>query len=174
MAHIHTNDDEHDLTVSAYIVKIETNAPKVMLHMHKKLKMWLQFGGHVELNENPWQALTHEVLEESGYKMSQLQLLQPPQRFVPQSKGVAWHPQPLAVNTHQIGDTKHFHTDLAYGFVTDQKPQLSPQQGESGTVGLFSIDEISSNSVDLSPATKELVSFVLNDAYQSWDRIRLS
>ncbi len=52
-------------TSSAIIIKNDS----VLLHSHKKIKLWLPPGGHVELNEDPVQALHREVLEETGLKI---------------------------------------------------------------------------------------------------------
>ena len=49
MAHIH---EKIDFTASVYIVRDN----RVLLHMHKKLNMWLPPGGHIELDEDPNQA----------------------------------------------------------------------------------------------------------------------
>ncbi len=38
----------------------------VALHWHEKVKAWLPPGGHIELNEDPVQAVLREVREESG------------------------------------------------------------------------------------------------------------
>jgi ADP-ribose pyrophosphatase YjhB (NUDIX family) len=55
--------DEHadptHLTASAIVVGEEG----VLLHLHKKLGMWLQPGGHIEAGEAPWDAAAREVLE---------------------------------------------------------------------------------------------------------------
>jgi len=49
-------------------VKITEGAePRIILHKHRKLNKLLQFGGHVELDETPWQAVLREIAEESGY-----------------------------------------------------------------------------------------------------------
>mgnify|MGYP001683399595 FL=1 len=78
MPHIHNKPGQHDICVSGYIVKItEGDEPRIILHKHRKLKMLLQFGGHVELDETPWQAVLREIAEESGYDKNQLKLLQP-------------------------------------------------------------------------------------------------
>ncbi len=54
MSHIHTNTGEHDFCASGSIVRLDsTDVPKILLHKHKKLGVFIQFGGHVELNENP-------------------------------------------------------------------------------------------------------------------------
>lgn len=81
MAHIHTNPGEHDLTASAFIVRDDFEEPRLLLHMHKKLHILLQPGGHVELNENPWQAIEHELREETGYTFDELEVLQPKDRL---------------------------------------------------------------------------------------------
>lgn len=39
---------------------------RVLLHRHKKLRLWFPCGGHVEPNELPDEAAVREVLEESG------------------------------------------------------------------------------------------------------------
>ena len=71
MPHIHTLPGEHDATASAYIVRTDLGEPAIMLHRHKKLDTMLQFGGHVELHENPLEAIAHELREESGYDFRQ-------------------------------------------------------------------------------------------------------
>jgi 8-oxo-dGTP diphosphatase len=116
-----------------------------MLHMHKKLKMWLQFGGHVELHENPWQAVTHELAEESGYELSQLQLMQPKNR-IRQTPDSVMHPVAFYDQTHSFpGDPNapnHHHTDRGYVFFTDQAPANAIGQNESTTIRPFSLAEI--------------------------------
>lgn len=53
MPHIHTEPGQHDHTASAYIVRLDEAEPALILHRHKILGQYLQFGGHVELDENP-------------------------------------------------------------------------------------------------------------------------
>ncbi|OGF83350.1 hypothetical protein A3B18_02075 [Candidatus Giovannonibacteria bacterium RIFCSPLOWO2_01_FULL_46_13] len=59
MAHIH---ELIDFVAEAYIV----HDNNILLILHKKLKIWLPIGGHIELNEDPDQALMREIEEESG------------------------------------------------------------------------------------------------------------
>lgn len=59
MGHIH---EKIDFVVGAVIV----HEQKVLMVFHKKLQKWLFVGGHVELDEDPEQALFREVKEECG------------------------------------------------------------------------------------------------------------
>src|SRR4051812_49824476 len=100
MPHIHTEDGQHDPTTSAYIVRTDTPEPTILLHKHRKLGKYLQFGGHIELNENPWAAITHEIAEESGYGIDQLTILQPT-TLLKKVSGVQMHPLPVSYLTHK-------------------------------------------------------------------------
>lgn len=140
MPHIHTKPGEHDHTASAFIIRTDFAEPKVMLHMHKILKKYLQFGGHIELTETPWAAIKHELLEESGYEMSQLKLLQPKLRMKPLTD-VTLHPMPIYQITHQFNDT-HLHTDSAYAFIADQEPKHQLDSNESSDIRLFTRAEL--------------------------------
>ncbi|MBI1833673.1 MAG: NUDIX domain-containing protein [Candidatus Andersenbacteria bacterium] len=62
MAHIH---NLIDFTVAIFIV----HKNKVLLVDHKKLKSWLPIGGHIELHENPEEALIREIKEECGLEV---------------------------------------------------------------------------------------------------------
>ena len=74
MPHLHTGLGEYDHTVSAFIVKVDsTGEPKLLLHHHKKLDVLLQPGGHIELTETPWAAIAHEIKEETGLEVTNIQ-----------------------------------------------------------------------------------------------------
>lgn len=129
MAHIHTEPGQVDHTVTAFIVRIDGDQPRMLFHLHKKYGSLLPAGGHVELDETPWAAMAHEISEETGYQLSQLQVMQPKLR-VTSLDGVINHPQPLRVNTHTAAP-HHYHADIAYLFVTTQAPAQAPAEGES-------------------------------------------
>lgn len=63
MPHIH---EKIDFTVEAFIVYNN----KVLLRMHDKFNQWLSVGGHIELHENPVEAIIREVKEETGLSIS--------------------------------------------------------------------------------------------------------
>ena len=62
MPHIH---ELIDFTITCYIVY----GNKVLLIHHKKLNKWLPIGGHIELDEDPEQALFREIEEECGLEV---------------------------------------------------------------------------------------------------------
>lgn len=110
MPHIHTEPDQHDMTVSAYIIRRENDDWKCLVHFHRKIEKLMQIGGHIELNETPWQSVAHEIEEESGYEIKQLQVLQPTTRRVTEVSNLS-HPVPFSMNTHNVGDD-HYHSDM--------------------------------------------------------------
>lgn len=172
MPHIHTENNQHDLTVTAYIVRVDTPEPKVLLHMHRKLHKLLVVGGHVELDENPWQAIAHELAEESGYELNQLQVLQPQSRIKKMTK-VAQHPYPISMNTHDIPHN-HFHTDIQYAFVASGNPSLGIADGESADLRWLTRSELNNLPSDLIfENTKEVYNFVLDQALATWERVNV-
>ena len=132
MPHIHTETGQHDLTTSAYIVMGGGETAKCLVHFHRKLHTLMQIGGHVELDETPWQAIAHELKEESGYELEQLHVLQPTST-VAQSDNQIVHPVPVSINTHAISGA-HYHTDLCYAFVAEAPPRGKQAAGESDDV----------------------------------------
>jgi 8-oxo-dGTP pyrophosphatase MutT (NUDIX family) len=151
MAHIHTDDHQHDLTASAFIIRTDLDEPAVMMHEHKLLKKWLQFGGHVELHEDPWQAVRHEIVEESGYDLDQLELLQPKRRPMEQVPGVRLHPMPFYMLTHPFGNLPHYHTDIGFIFFASGPPRNKVGDGESESLQAFTIAEIDALPDDATP-----------------------
>jgi hypothetical protein len=144
MGHIHTNDGEHDHTASAYIVRTDASfdEPRLMLHRHRKLGVYLQFGGHIELTETPWQAVLHELAEESGYRPNELKLVQPTKRITHLDDAVL-HPVPFCHNTHNFdAEGQHRHSDIGYLFVADRPPLHPVNDGESEDIVLLSGAEL--------------------------------
>lgn len=134
MAHLHTTPGHHDFTISAFILRTDTPEPSVMLHLHRKAGMWLQFGGHIEHDETPWQGLLRELREESGYAASQLKVLQPPDYHITKISGADEHPLPFYFNTHQFMDEPHYHSDLVYAVVASEPPQHDIAPDESAAI----------------------------------------
>lgn len=168
MPHIHTEPNQHDLTVSAYIVRLDTAEPRILLHMHRKHNILLPVGGHVELDENIQQALAHEILEESGYSIEQVKFLQPKSR-IRRLSGVEQHPYPVSINTHRINN-EHLHTDLQYALVVDSEPRHSVAEGESTDLRWLSKSEINNLQQEtILDVNKEICNFIFDEALTQWE-----
>ena len=138
MPHLHTSPGQHDFTVSAFIIRTDGPEPVVILHLHRKIGVLLQFGGHIELDETPWQGLLRELREESGYDPAQLNLLQPSSFYHAQFPGSRQHPLPFYFNTHEFRPGNgHFHSDLTYAAVVTGAPKHSIREGESEAIRAF-------------------------------------
>lgn len=171
MPHIHTEPGQHDLTASAFIIRTDGDEPRAMLHKHRLLDMYLQFGGHVELHENPWQAITHELKEEAGYDLSQLKLLQPKERLQNSATSIL-HPYPAMLQTHPFGDMDHKHTDIGFAFVADQPPRHKPEKGESTEFLLLSATDLKKLKDEQIPKNVRLTFlFILDTCLPKWEQV---
>ena len=175
MAHIHTKPGQHDATASAFVVRTDLGEPVAVLHMHKKLGRYFQFGGHIELHENPWQTIAHELLEESGYELKQLYVLQPNER-INELTGAALHPVPVIFNTHAFGNgLDHFHSDTGFAVIAEEPPKHKPAEGESNVIRLFTRQE-------LLEAPEEIIAknisttflFIMDVCLPNWEQIPAS
>jgi 8-oxo-dGTP pyrophosphatase MutT (NUDIX family) len=54
--------DPHHVTASAFVI----SARGVILHLHRKLNIWVQPGGHIDAGEDPLAAALRETVEETG------------------------------------------------------------------------------------------------------------
>lgn len=133
MPHIH---ELFDFTVSAFI--LHPTERKYCLHYHKKLHSWLQVGGHVELHEDPLEALTHELQEEAGLNPTDYEIIG--SGDLPDIRGSKVLPIPVHFNVHTVVNT-HKHIDMAY-LIQAKTDILQPAVGESQQIGWYSIDEI--------------------------------
>ena len=173
MGHIHTKPGEHDHTASAFIVNVSSGEPKIILHMHKKLHKLLQFGGHIETLETPWQAVTHEILEESGYEMSQLKILQPKGRLEV-APGSVVHPAPIYHQTHPFSED-HFHTDVAYAFVTTEEPLHPVADDELGLLREFTRQELVELPDDeIFESVRSACIYVFDVCLPEWEQLETS
>lgn len=170
MPHLHTDTDQHDFTVTGYIVRTDGPKPKVLVHMHRRHNILLPIGGHVEWSETPWQAMAHELVEESGYVLEQLTVLQPKSRIKSMAK-VVQHPYPLSMNTHYIPDN-HFHSDIEYALVASGDPAQEVAEGESTDLRWLDRAELEALSeTEVFATTKEVYRFILDEALDQWDRV---
>jgi 8-oxo-dGTP pyrophosphatase MutT (NUDIX family) len=107
-------DNDHHVTASAFVI----SSRGVILHLHRRLQIWLQPGGHVDDGESPDEAARRETLEETGLVARHLE---PPNLF-----HVDVHPGPRG----------HTHYDLRYVLIAPPSDP-TPPEGESPEVFWF-------------------------------------
>jgi 8-oxo-dGTP pyrophosphatase MutT (NUDIX family) len=174
MAHIHTEPGQYDHTVSAFIIRTDSSEPKVMLHLHKKHGTYLQFGGHIELDETPWQAITHELVEEAGYDLDQLSILQPAKRLTHLSNDAIVHPHPVSHNTHIFNDN-HAHIDITYVMIASSIPRHKPAEDESTDIRLFTRSELLALSNEqILENVREIALYILDEIFGYWEEVPTS
>lgn len=128
MGHIH---EQIDFVVNAYIV-FEN---KVLLVLHKKLKTWLPIGGHIELNEDPEEALYKEIAEECGLRVKIL-AKRPPLK----DHGTKALLAPRYLDIHKI-TSKHRHVALTY-FATASSSKVKLAEDEHDNIRWFSSEDL--------------------------------
>jgi 8-oxo-dGTP diphosphatase len=173
MAHIHTEPYQHDFTASAYIIRLDGDEPRIMFHRHLILKALMQFGGHVELDEHPWQTVAREVREEAGYDLGQLQVLQPSDRPI-HFTGAILLPQPLYIVDVVFGNAapQHYHDDIAWAFITHELPGHNPDEGESQDFALMTRSEIMGDAgKEILGNVRDAASFVFDTCLPNWQSI---
>ncbi len=118
----HPFDEEADpchVTGSAVVV-----GPRgTVLHLHKRLRKWMQPGGHLDDGEAPWEAALRETGEETGLAVSH----------------PAGGPRLIHVDAHDAAKG-HEHLDLRYLLVAGEA-EPRPAVGESPEVRWFSWEE---------------------------------
>ncbi|MDX1766118.1 MAG: NUDIX domain-containing protein [Candidatus Saccharimonadales bacterium] len=153
MPHIH---DKYDYVVTAGIVC----DGRVLLVRHRKLDEWLAPGGHIELSEQPLEALFREIEEEVGYQPDQLRMLSNEQRPRPIINDGEQLPPPLDIHIHKITDT-HWHIALIYGFETSS-PDFTHNPREHHETRWFGRRDIESIRDELLPNIYKHALFILD------------
>ena len=120
MQHIH---EKYDFTVAAFIVF----KSKVLLVNHPRYGKWLPPGGHIELDEDPDEALLREIKEETG--LENVQILSSRPSFSDEGRKPLFTPHYLDVHE---ANPPHHHIALVYfGRTTDNKHMKSDEHTEA-------------------------------------------
>lgn len=142
MPHIH---EKYDFTIASFLVFNK----KVLLVSHPRYGKWLPPGGHIELDEDPDEALFREILEETGYKKSELKVLS--SRPSIRSNGTKFLYTPNYIDVHEA-NLPHKHIGLIY-FLAPKHSQnrLSNEHSDSRW---FTLKELESPEYMISNAIK--------------------
>ena len=114
--------DPVHVTASALIVDDPHRVRHVVLHKHKRLGLWLQPGGHIEMGETIAEAALREAREETGLDVAHPVV----ERF-------------LHCDVHP-GPRGHTHLDVRY-VVLAPFVAPNPPAGESQEVRWFTLDD---------------------------------
>ena len=107
MPHIH---DKYDYTVTAFIVNTEG---QVLLVNHPRYNKWIPVGGHIELDEDPDEALFKEIREETGLVTTPLTT-----KLEIDSPGTKFLLTPNYVDVHEA-NPPHKHISFIYFMKTE-------------------------------------------------------
>jgi len=129
MAHI---NELIDFTIAVYIVHDD----KVLLIHHKQLLKWLPIGGHIELNEDPEEALFREIQEECGLEV-EVAGTKPTLNEV----GTKSLLPPVYLNIHDI-KLPHRHVGFIY-FARAKSDKFAHNKEEHNDIRWFMADELS-------------------------------
>lgn len=139
MPHIH---ELIDFAVGAYIV-FEN---KVLLVDHKSLKTWMCIGGHIELNEDPIQALLREIQEECGITVELVGGNIAPLNLTPTSKPLL---APIYMDIHSISET-HRHIGFVY-FAKATTDKVTLAEAEHNSIHWFTQAELDDPTKNIHP-----------------------
>ena len=142
-----------DFTVAVFIV----HCGSVLLHLHKKLGLWLPPGGHLEPNELPDEAALRETMEEAGIEIRLLQERDGPANHPNQPRQLT---RPIGIQLESIS-SHHEHIDLIYVAVpveTFAPPVLSEGMVWLTLEDIRSRDDITKEILDWSERAISIVS----------------
>jgi 8-oxo-dGTP diphosphatase len=113
----------------SYCVLVDTDYQQVFLVDHRDARRWLPTGGHVEVDENPVDTATREILEELGVAPK-----------FHKSIGA----EPLMVTVTPTQGRSEPHTDVSLWFVMDGSTEhlLTPDETEFVDAKWWSFDDI--------------------------------
>lgn len=120
-----------DFVVGAFVVEND----KVLLIDHKKLGCWLCPGGHIELHEDPEQAVHREVKEETGLDIEIVGVRPDPN--CPRTKSFI---PPRFFNRHPINE-KHDHIGIHW-LARRKAGETTLAAGEHNAIGWFTAEEV--------------------------------
>ncbi len=140
MPHIHRF---YDFVVSAFIV----HQGRVLMVHHKRYGEWLPIGGHIEMDEDPEQALYREIREECGLRV----------KILSEKPAIA-HPgvkpllTPSYVDVHRI-DREHKHIAFVY-FASAQSTRVKLHTAEHADFAWLAAKDLGASRYRLSKSIR--------------------
>lgn len=108
---------------------------KALLHLHKKLDIWIPVGGHIDRDELPQEAAIREIKEETGLEVK---LYNPDKQI--HMGDVLQLLRPMHILLENINKF-HQHIDFVF-YATSDSDKLHPQDGETNNLKWFTSEEI--------------------------------
>lgn len=142
---------EKHFCVSVYVYD-KTNKKFLLVH-HKKMGVWVQPGGHVELNESPEEAAIREVYEETGINVN-LEGERKPRNCD--------YILPLAIQKNEINEN-HIHMDFVYVAYANNENDIVLNKTESLGINWFSLEEIKDSSFNTFPDVVEWAQYIVEN-----------
>jgi 8-oxo-dGTP pyrophosphatase MutT (NUDIX family) len=131
--------------VTGSALVLDADSGRFLLHYHKKLARWLQFGGHAEDDEaDPLHTALREAREESGLA-----------DLCPLS------PAPADIDAHLIpargGQPAHYHLDFRYVLITNMPAGVGAGADESAAFLWLAEADLDERGITLDPALHRLI-----------------
>jgi 8-oxo-dGTP pyrophosphatase MutT (NUDIX family) len=113
---------------------VSADGQQALLHHHRKLDRWLQFGGHCDGDEDVLQVARRETLEESGIEGL-----------------ILASARPFDLDIHEIpakgGEPVHWHYDVRYVFIAPEGAVYQTSE-ESVELRWFTPDQMEALNLD--------------------------
>lgn len=137
--------------VSVYVY--DEKKQKVLLVKHKKMGLWVQPGGHVELNESMEEAAIREVYEETGLMVELIG------NRVPRECDYIL---PLAIQKNLVKDD-HIHMDFVYVAKVIGNNELVQNVEETDGIKWYSLDEINDSNFETFDDVREWCKYIIEN-----------
>jgi 8-oxo-dGTP diphosphatase len=149
MPHIHAL---YDFAVNTFIVFEE----KILLVNHPRYGFWLAPGGHIELDEDPDQALFREIKEETGFASEDIEVLSKKPEQIDKVSKFLYSPNYITVHE---ANAPHKHITLMYFIkAKHNRHVLSAEHTEARWFSVKDIDNSMYNiPLDVKFAAKEAI-----------------
>lgn len=138
MPHIH---EAYDYTITVFIVNDDG---KALLVHHPRYDKWIPIGGHIELDEDPEEALFREIKEETGLEVEVFS--QRPKVTSPETKYLL---TPCYIDVHEANPP---HKHISFTYFAKAKSNTFTMSDEHTEMRWFTPDELTDPQYKLTPA----------------------